>query len=41
MAVDDRNQVLVTGDADGFVKVWDITEFSRRRNPENQTPPRK
>ncbi|KAK2571481.1 WD repeat-containing protein 49 [Acropora cervicornis] len=27
MTVDDTNSYLVTGDADGVVKVWDITEY--------------
>ncbi|XP_048581905.1 WD repeat-containing protein 49 isoform X2 [Nematostella vectensis] len=27
MAVDDTNSYLVTGDADGLIKVWDISEY--------------
>lgn len=27
MAVDDRNDYLVTGDSDGVMKVWDIQDY--------------
>ena len=41
MTVDDTNSYLVTGDADGVVKVWDITEYCVGTVVDNDVPPRK
>ena len=39
--VDDTNSYLVTGDADGVIKVWDIAEYCVGNMVNNDTPPRK
>ena len=42
MTVDDTNSYLVTGDADGVIKVWDIAEYCVGNMVNNDdTPPRK
>lgn len=41
MTVDDTNSYLVTGDADGVIKVWDIAEYCVGNMDNNDTPPRK
>ena len=41
MEVDDTNSYLVTGDADGVVKVWDIMEYCLRLAGNQSAPPRK
>ena len=41
MTVDDTNSYLVTGDADGVIKVWDIAEYCIGNMDNNDTPPRK
>ena len=41
MTVDDTNSYLVTGDADGVVKVWDITEYCVGTLVDNDAAPRK
>lgn len=39
MTVDDTNSYLVTGDADGIIKVWDISEYCLAM-ADNDNPPR-
>ncbi|XP_068715125.1 cilia- and flagella-associated protein 337-like [Montipora foliosa] len=39
MTVDDTNSYLVTGDADGVIKVWDITEYCVGSIADNDCPP--
>ena len=39
MTVDDTNSYLVTGDADGIIKVWDISEYCLVM-ADNDNPPR-
>ena len=41
MTVDDTNSYLVTGDADGVIKVWDMSEYCLGSMADNDTPPRK
>ena len=41
MTVDDTNSYLVTGDADGVIKVWDISEYCIACMTDNDSPPRK
>ena len=41
MTVDETNTYLVTGDADGVIKVWDISEYCIASVIENDNPPRK
>ena len=41
MTVDDTNSYLVTGDADGVIKVWDITEYCVGSIADDDCPPRK
>lgn len=41
MNVDETNSYLVTGDADGVIKVWDITEYCVTGNVLCKDPPRK
>ena len=40
MTVDDTNSHLVTGDADGVIKVWDILEYCVGCMAEDDNPPR-
>ena len=40
MTVDDTNSYLVTGDADGVIKVWDISEYCVGCMAEDDNPPR-
>lgn len=39
MTVDETNTYLVTGDADGVIKVWDISEYCIASVIENDNPP--
>ena len=41
MTVDETNSYLVTGDADGVIKVWDISEYCIASATENDSTPRK
>lgn len=41
MTVDETNSYLVTGDADGIIKVWDISEYCIASVTENESTPRK
>ena len=42
MATDAESHWLVTGDTDGVVKVWDISEYCKHASEEIvSTPPRK
>ena len=41
MTVDETNSYLVTGDADGVIKVWDISEYCLGHMADNDSPPRK
>ena len=41
MTVDETNSYLVTGDADGVIKVWDITEYCLGCSADNNSSPRK
>lgn len=41
MTVDDTYSFLVTGDADGMIKVWDIAEYCVGNMTNNDSPPRK
>ena len=41
MTVDDTNSYLVTGDADGVIKVWDISEYCLACTTDDNSPPRK
>ena len=40
MTVDETNSYLVTGDADGVIKVWDIAEYCVACTTDNDSPPR-
>lgn len=41
MTVDETNSYLVTGDADGVIKVWDISEYCIASVTDNESTPRK
>lgn len=41
MTVDDTNSYLVTGDAEGVIKVWDISEYCAASTEDDGSPPRK
>ena len=39
MSVDEKNSFLVTGDANGIIKVWDISEYCHRSMADSDIPP--
>lgn len=41
MTVDETNSYLVTGDAEGVIKVWDISEYCAACTADDDSPPRK
>jgi WD40 repeat protein len=41
MCVDDTNTYLVTGDADGVIKIWDILDYCLTEDQVRTEPPRK
>ena len=41
MTVDETNSYLVTGDAEGVIKVWDISEYCAACTADDDNPPRK
>jgi len=41
MTVDETNSYLVTGDAEGVIKVWDISEYCAACSADDDCPPRK
>lgn len=41
MTVDETNSYLVTGDAEGVIKVWDISEYCAASTADDDSPPRK
>ena len=40
MTVDETNSYLVTGDAEGVIKVWDISEYCAACTAADDSPPR-